>query len=302
MRTRQFFATGKLAIAAIIGLALGAAIYTGEHRMISGGLAALSPSAGEDVVFTSHKAIYRFSLLSVASGAGVSDIRGQMYYEQDDACDAWTSDHRFTSEYHYPERAPVLSTSQYAAWEAKDGSLFHFSSERKENNEVVEQLRGMVEQRPDTSAQAQYTRPPELSFDLPAGYALPMHHTAEIIRHARAGDKFYFGTLFDGTDAEGPVEVNAVIGKKLSAAEIDAIAKNNPKIAPALLVPDAWHVRMAIFPLKTQRAEEGVTPSYEMDLILHDNGVVGQAIVDYGQFKVAQRLEALEALPVAVCP
>jgi hypothetical protein len=302
MRSRYFQSSGRLAVAAIIGLAIGVSIYALRHQSAPDWLAAVSPAAGEDVVFTSHKAIYRFSLLSVTSGAGVSDIRGQMYYEQDDACDAWTSDHRFTSEYHYPERAPVLSTSQYAAWEAKDGSLFHFTSERKENNEVVEQLRGMVERSADTSAKAQYARPPELGFDLPAGYVLPMHHTAEIIRKARAGEKFYFATLFDGTDAEGPVEVSAVIGKKLTADEIDAIAKRSPKISGVLLTPEAWHVRMAIFPLKTRRAEEGATPSYEMDLILHDNGVVGRAIVDYGQFKVAQQLEALEALPVAVCP
>lgn len=276
-------------------------------------LATIAPAAGEeqpavaDVVMASHKAIYDFRMLGISSGGGgLSDIRGSMFYEQADACDGWTTDHRFTSEYFYPERPALLNVSQYTAWEAKDGSLFQFNSERQENGNEGEQLRGSVEASADGNTKAQFSRPPELSFDLPAGYYLPVQHTAEIIRHARKGEKIFHAVLFDGTDAEGPVEVNAIITRALDAKELAAIGKGSDgkidaRIDAKLIAAPAWRVRMAVFPLYPKEGQDSATPSYEMDMVLHDNGVVSDAVVDYQQFKLAQKLTALEALPPADC-
>jgi hypothetical protein len=44
-----------------------------------------------------------------------------------------------------------------------------------------------------------------------------------------------------------------------------------------------------------------MTPSYEMDMILHDNGVVSWSLVDYKSFRVEQKLLALEKLPPKKC-
>jgi hypothetical protein len=163
-------------------------------------------------------------------------------------------------------------------------------------------LRGEVDRQAEGTTVARFIRPPELTFDLKAGYYLPTQHTIEMIRHAKAGDKIFNAVLFDGTDDEGPVEVNAFITRQATADELAAIAKRNGKIEAALLVPDAWHIRMAVFPLKPAEGEDGSTPSYEMDMILHANGIISEAIVDYKQFKVAQRLTGLEALPAPDCP
>ncbi len=113
--------------------------------------------------------------------------------------------------------------------------------------------------------------------------------------------------LFDGTDAEGPVEVNAIITKAATPEELAAIGKTadgkvDPRIDAALASAPAWHVRMAVFPLYPKEGQDGSTPSYEMDMLLHDNGVVSDAVVEYQQFKLAQKLTALEALPPANCP
>lgn len=291
-------------------------VAAADENLAAGQLAELPASAGEalvdekaiageslpdaqDIHMLSHRALYDFRMTSVGTGSGLSDIRGRMFYEQDDACEAWTTDHRFTSEYHYPERDPMLNTSHYVSWEAKDKSSFQFSSDRQENGAMAEQLRGAVAQAEDGTAKASFSRPSGLAFDLDKNYYLPTGHTVEIIRHARAHQPFFNGILFDGTDAEGPVEVNVFIGHKASAEEIAAIARRSPRIDAKLLSKDAWHVRMAIFPLADR---EGMSPTYEMDMILHDNGVVSDAVVDYQLFKVGQRLEALESLPETKCP
>ena len=263
-------------------------------------LAALMPAAGGGIPLASHKALYDYKMVSVESGAGVSGIKGKMYFEQDDACDAWTTDQRFTTEYQYPERRPLLNNSHYVAWESKDGKTFQFSSERQENGIMTEQLRGSVERSAEGATQALYSRPEDLSFDLPNGYVLPTFHTEEIIRLAQKGEKLFNAVMFDGTDADGPVEMNAFIGKKATEEEIKKYAAAaSGKTDATLLTPDAWHIRLALFPMDEK---DLISPSYEMDMVLHDNGVVSYAIVDYRTFKVEQTLAALEKLPVKECP
>jgi hypothetical protein len=257
---------------------------------------ACTPAAAADLAV--HKALYGFRLVSTVPGAGISGVRGEMYYEQEATCDAWTTEHRFTTEYQYGEGRTSVDTSRYVAFESKDQQMFSFSSERQENGEPVERLRGSVERAADGAAKAVYSRPSDLAYDLPQGYLLPTAHTVEVIRHARAGDNFFDAVLFDGTDADGPAEVGTFIGKKVTAQEIRKIAAGNNKIDASLLTPDAWHVRMAVFPLKN--AEES-TPAYEMDVILHDNGVTSYALVDYKEFSLEQKLTALEKLPVKKC-
>lgn len=286
-------------------------VHSAAETARAAALATIAPAAGEQAapaVMTPHKAIYDFRMLGISSGSGgLSDIRGSMFYEQADACDGWTTDHRFTSEYFYPERPALLNASQYTAWEAKDRSLFQFNSERQENGNPGEQLRGAVERGADGTAKAVFSRPADLTFDLPAGYYLPVQHTAEMISRARKGEKIFHAVLFDGTDADGPVEVNAIITKALTPAEVAAIGmtadgKPDARIDAKLVNVPAWRVRMAVFPLYPKEGQDGSTPSYEMDMVLHDNGVISDAVVDYRQFKLAQKLTALEAVPPVNCP
>lgn len=281
-------------------LACGIALWGVPGTAGVGALGRTAPKA--EIALATHKAVYDFRMIGMGTGtSGITDIRGRMYYEHSDACDAWTTDHRFTSDYYAPERPVIRNVSQYVAWESKDARQFQFSSERQENGAEGEKLRGAVERQDDDSAAAQYSRPPELRFDLPQGYYLPAQHTAEIIRRARAGEKIFNGVLFDGTDADGPVEVNVFIGKPITDEERAAILKDKDKVDAALLAAPAWRVRMAVFPLQPKTGQDASMPSYEMDILLHDNGVISDAIVDYKQFRVAQRLTALEKLPAPHC-
>lgn len=247
---------------------------------------------------TSHKSLYDFRLVSAETGAGISAIKGKIYFEQDDVCNAWTTNYRLTTEHRYFNEPIVINTSRYATFESKDQRQFSFDSERKENGERTEQLRGSVEISKDGEAKAVYSRPDGLSYNLPKNYLLPMAHTMEIIRHARAGNHFFSAIIFDGTDADGPIEIGTFIGKKATINEIKEIFSKGKKINASLLTSDAWHIRMAVFPLKDI---EEITPSYEMDIILHENGVVSYAMIDYKTFKIEQTLTALEKLPLKKC-
>ena len=245
-----------------------------------------------------HKALYDFRLISAETDAGISSIKGKIYFEQNDVCDAWTTNHRFTTKYHHSNEPTVISTGRYTAFESKDRHQFSFDSESQENGKEIEQLRGFIEISKEGKAKAVYSRPDGLSYNLPKNYLLPMAHTIEIIRRARAGEKFFSTAIFDGIDADGPVEIGAFIGKKVTADKIKKISGKNKKIDASLLTPNAWHIRMAVFPLKNI-AES--TPSYEMDIILHDNGIVSYTMIHYKTFKIEQTLIALEKLPSKKC-
>ncbi|MEZ0225100.1 MAG: DUF1849 family protein [Alphaproteobacteria bacterium] len=291
MRISRYF--GFFGLAVVAGLLAAPGMV--DAKRIS-----THPVAGapDDVTVALHRALYDFKMVSVQTGAGITDISGRMYYEQDDDCDAWTTEHRFRVKYQYSERRPVQNTSRYVAFESKDLSQFYFSSERAEDGATTEQLRGSVAKDADGTAKADYARPGNLSYKLPKGYMLPTQQTNEVIRHARKGENIFNVVMFDGTDADGPVEVNTYIGKKVTPEEIKAIAAKNPKIDASLLTPEAWHVRMAVFPLKER---DDMSASYEMDMILHDNGVVSYSLVDYRSFRVEQKLLAIEKIPQKKC-
>jgi hypothetical protein len=260
-------------------------------------------AASPDVALAAHKAIYDFKLLSISSGASLAGVEGELYFEQDNLCDAWATDHRFSATYYYPDQRGVKSTSHFITWEAKDGSAFQFNSERSETNQPTEQLRGYIQKNQtdakDGKDKAVYIRPSDLSYDLTNGYFLPAAHTTELIRHARRGDRFFNALVFDGTDADGPVEVNSFIAGPVTAAEIDAMKLNLKNTSgAALLTLPAWHVQMSAF---VDNDSETMTPVYVMNYIQHNNGVISDAVIDYGEFKVRQAVKSLEALPLHDC-
>lgn len=241
-----------------------------------------------------HKALYDLRMTAAEPGAGINNVSGKMYFEQDETCEAWTTEHRFTTAYQYADTRPLIETSHYVAFETKDGKGFSFNARREQDGELTEQIRGSVVRNADGTGKATYFRPDDVSYDLPAGFLLPTAQTMETIRRARAGETFFKDVIFDGTDEQGPVEATTFIGKKATADEIKKIAAGSAKIDARLLTPDAWHVRLAVFPLTA--VEESV-PAYEMDMLVHDNGVISHVLVDYKTFSVEQKLAALDQLP-----
>lgn len=240
-----------------------------------------------------HKAIYKIEMISKRSSAQVLNISGEMFFALKSTCDAWATDHRFNLLYEYADSAPMRITSDFTTYEAHTGDNFDFNSRRRRDGVLYEELRGLA-MMTDGAGTADYTLPQDLEFNLPEGTLFPMAHTASVLRVAREGKKFFVATIFDGSDEEGPAEVTAFIGKP-----VNAMAQMAPSAAidTALLNTPSWRMRLAFFPLNSAESEA----DYEMDIVLHDNGVISDMVVDYKDFSVTQKLVALEALPTASC-
>jgi len=268
------------------------------------GFALLAPFSGAQAAggtlalkekLAAHKALYEIEMVSKRSGSQIINISGKMFYEWVPGCEAWTTDHRFNLFYEYADSPPIRITSDFSTYETFDGKSFDYTSRRKRNGELYQEIRGRAEMKADASSgEAVYSMPEGLEFDLKKNTQFPMAHSLAILDLAAAGKKMYNATIFDGSDEDGPVEVNAFIGEKVDAQKIIAPKK---EIDTSLLASPAWKVRMAFFPLLEPTSDA----EYEMDVVFHENGIISDMLVEYRDFSVTQKLAALEKLEAEKC-
>jgi hypothetical protein len=241
-----------------------------------------------------HKALYDIKLVSTKSGSQVVNIKGQMFYEWQSTCDGWISNHRFNLYYEYADSPAMRITSDFSTYESFDGKSMNFTSQRKRDGQLFEELRGQATLNDDGKGEVLYSIPKDLVFDLPKGAVFPMGHTLNVIQKITEGKKFYKATIFDGSDEEGPVEINAFIGKSVNApSKVDP----SPKIDMNLVNTPARQVRLAFFPL----SDPAATSDYEMNVVFHQNGLISDMLIEYDDFTVSQKLAALEKLDNPTC-
>ncbi|MBP2297827.1 cell envelope integrity EipB family protein [Azospirillum picis] len=272
--------------ALIVALSAGA-LLAASPAMAQPAATSLAAVAGK---IQPHRALYTMSLGSIRNGSKVSDVRGRMMFEWADACDGWTTEQRFQLRFVYSEGDDMAMNTNYTTWEAKDGLRYRFNVRKLVNGELDDEVRGEANLKPKGGGgTAQFTKPEPQEMDLPPGTMFPTAHTLAIIDHAVRKEAFFSSTIFDGSDAEGPTEVSAVVGKPQAPREAGK--------DPLLKVAKAWPVRMAFFPLQSDSAQ----PEYEMSLQLLENGIAESMQIDYGDFTVKAVLDKIEALPKSGC-
>ena len=246
------------------------------------------------LLFVLVSALYEVRLANTKSGSQIVNITGQMQYEWRPACEAWVSNHRFNLNYEYADSPAMRILSDFSTYEPFDGKTINFTSQRKRDGELFEELRGQATVDDAGKGGAVYTMPRGLEFDLPTGSLFPMSHTLNVMKAMKEGKKFYQAVVFDGSDQDGPVEINAFIGK---AIDDSADFKQSKELDASLLKSPAHQLRLAFFPLNDPKESS----DYEMTMNFHDNGVISDMYIEYGDFSVTQKLIALEALPNS-CP
>lgn len=239
-----------------------------------------------------HKALYDIDLIATHSGSQILNISGQMAYEWKPVCDAWVTDHKFKLFYEYADAPGMRITSDFSTYESYDGKMFNYTSRRQRDGKMYQEIRGKADINDGGSGAAVFTMPEGIKFNLAKGSLFPMGHTLEVIRNAESGNKFFSAQVFDGSDEEGPIEINTFIGKPATSG-----AKKSPKVDASLLNGKAWNMRMAVFQAKSNEEES----DYEMELVFHENGIISDMTIEYDDFSVTQKLVALEKLPAENC-
>ncbi len=263
-----------------------------------GGIFELAPekpriTAEELARIAPHKALYKIEMVQKRNGSQVLNIYGDMFFEWKPVCDAWTTDHRFNLNYEYPDSAPMRITSDFTTYEQFTGESFDFNSRRRRDGELYEELRGNARLNKE-GGRAAFSIPADLTFDLNDETLFPMGHTMAVLRAAREGKKFFNATIFDGSDTEGPIEVNAFIGP---VADVSGVVASSTFVDPVLLTSPAHRIRLAFFPLASTEPDS----DYEMSVVMHENGVISDMYVEYKDFSVTQKLIGLESMKAESC-
>lgn len=253
------------------------------------GLMDATKDAAKEAGFAAHKALYDIKLSGTKSGSQIINISGQMFYEWQSTCDAWTSDHRFNLFYEYADSPAMQITSDFSTYESFDGKTMNFTSLRRRDGQLFEELRGQALLTDEGKGEAVYSLPKDLVFDMPGGTLFPMGHSLHVLDSIRNGKKFYKAVIFDGSDEDGPVEINTFIGKEVAIP--DSLTSSG-KVDKALISSPARTVRLAFFPLN----DVSSTSDYEMTIVFHENGIISDMAIEYEDFSVSQKLVALEPL------
>jgi hypothetical protein len=262
--------------------------------LVTGIAGGISTARAEGVSIHPHRALYEVTLTAAQSGGQLIDIRGRMFFEWKKTCESWTTDHRSSLVYEYSDGTAARINSDFASYETLDGKSLNFSSRRENNGVPFEEFRGHASLEANADGNATYSIPDELNFKLPKNTFFPMQHTFEILQRAKKGEKFFNATLFDGSDDQGPQQVNVFIGDAVDPASGVVLNKNIDK---SLLTGPAHRMRLAFF----NTDDDSGAADYEMDLVALDNGVVSDIKIIYDTFTISQKLVALENVALPAC-
>jgi hypothetical protein len=243
-----------------------------------------------------HRAVYAMTLNSTKLGGGVTGASGNMIYKFSDSCDGWTVENKTVLTFAYSDGSPVATTWDFVTWESKDGQHYRFRVRSTRDGEVSDEIDG-VASHDGRGGLVKFTLPEEKTMHLPKGTLFPTEHTVKLLETAQKGDHMLERVLFDGTGADGPFDVNALIGKPVPANANISPAAANPAVNASLLSAPSWRMQMAFFP----RDGGDPTPDYEVALRYYVNGVADEVIQSFGNFSLKGTLEKLEPLPKPEC-
>jgi hypothetical protein len=239
-----------------------------------------------------HRAVYSLTLTATDPGSTIGNAVGDLVFEIDDLCDAWSSLTEMRFQVLYDDGTEIRFGTSIAAWEAKDGLTYRFFVKRRSNYEEPEDVEGEATLAgPEQGGVATFAGRSPRSLALPPGTLFPTRHSLLLADAAAAGQGGFLATVFDGTEEESLYEVNALVAGQVPEGV-------PPTVASPLIEPLAsWRVVLAYF----ETAEQSGVAQHEATLRLFENGVVDDQLFDFGEFALRARLVELTERPRAAC-
>jgi hypothetical protein len=274
---------------AMIGMSIGAAMLVAGTTQDAAGQARVASVDTVDIA--PHRAVYVIELGRTRQGGNVTGARGALVMEWEKSCSGWTVKQRLKLDLTDNDGNTIETESNFSSFESGDGLQYRFTTRNTRGGQVTEDLQGSARlAAPGGAGTADFSQPKGTRFDLPKGTLFPTKHMAEVIAAARRGERVVYRTVFDGASLDGPLAVNAVVGRPLLKAT-GTWAKEPLTNRPS------WPMRMAFFPLKESKAE----PDYELGMRVFDNAVGDEYELDYGSFTVRATIERIEAIARPKC-
>lgn len=235
-----------------------------------------------------HHAVYTLHLQS-SPDQSVLAAHGSMVFDMGDACTGWTTAQRLVIAYTDRDGQDVVTISDYATFEAKDGSRLEFHSRQSQNGHDLEHIDGVAKlDRGGSGGWAEFTAPDHKRVALPPGTLLPTAHTLAILDAAASHRKFLNVPLFDGTEASGAQDTFVTIGTR---------SPPHTERWPSLASLPSTRVHVAFF----DRNQTETAPDYEVGTNYFDNGVADDLSMDFGDFVMSGGLTEFRPNAIPRC-
>ncbi|WP_422023081.1 cell envelope integrity EipB family protein [Roseibium sp.] len=238
-----------------------------------------------------HRAVYDMKLADTEQQSGIAGLTGRMVYEfSGNACEGYSVNFRFVTEFRDLSGGSQVTDLQTTSFEGPDAESYQFLSKTYVDQKLVESSRGLA--RAETGLKAvELKEPDEKSLQIGQDVQFPTEHLMNIVKTAQDGGHFTASDIYDGAETGDKVfGTTAVIGAKA----VGIVPEIDGERQDALDTVASWPVTVAYFDPATQENSGEQTPVYQLSFRLFENGVSDKLVLDYGDFKIAGTMTALE--------
>lgn len=256
-------------------------------------------AAKEPNKLVAHRAIYEMTLDDARTASGITGIDGRMVFEfTGSECDGYSLNMRMVTQMTDSQGQTNLTDLRSSTWEQGDGQKFRFQSTQYLNDKLGDVTMGRaVRETPNEAVKVKLSQPAHAELNLTGSVLFPTQHSLALIDASRAGQAIFQARIYDGSEKGRKVyDTTAFIGTMVAPggdAELEDAAKDK-----GLGELASWPVSIGYFEPKGG----DLTPSYQIDFRLYENGVSRELLIDYGDFSIHGTLTALEYLKAPGCP
>ncbi|MCP1199307.1 cell envelope integrity EipB family protein [Notoacmeibacter sp. MSK16QG-6] len=250
-------------------------------------------NAGELV---SHRAVYDMELLEASERSGITGVDGRMVYEfLGNDCKGYAVRFRSVASFR-SEAGRQLIDQRVTTFEDTAKSNFSFATQSFTDNKLEKEVKGEAQHgAADGLLKVALSLPDRKNLEL-SDALFPVEHMKDLLARAKAGERIYAASVFDGTeDGDKVLLTNIVIGEPLQANE-ESISQTLGELAEG----SYWPVSMSYYDVASPSDGED-EPVFRLSFDLYDNGVTRDFRMDYGEFIVRQKLVELEPLKAPSC-
>jgi hypothetical protein len=256
-------------------------------------------AAKEPGKLVAHRAIYEMTLDDARTASGITGIDGRMVFEfTGSECDGYSLNMRMVTQMTDSQGQTNLTDLRSSTWEQGDGQKFRFQSAQYLNDKLGDVTMGRaVRESPNEAVKVKLSQPSRAELNLSGQVLFPTQHSLALIEAARSGQSLFQARIYDGSEKGRKVyDTTAFIGRKVEAgADADKLEPAAKEKGLDQLA--SWPVSIGYFEPKGG----DLTPSYQIDFRLYENGVSRELLIDYGDFSIHGTLTALEYLKPAEC-
>jgi hypothetical protein len=240
-----------------------------------------------------HRAVYDLKLKDASERSGIEGMAGRMVYEfTGSACTGFTTNFRFVTRINTGEDTR-LTDQQTTTFEDTEKGEFRFKTKSFTDEQMDKEVAGEARE-DDSKVTVEIERPDPRQVELVAS-AFPTEHMLEVIKHAKAGKRFFETRIFDGSEnGDQSMITNTVIGSQQDPDDEEDDAERAGKFSTT----GYWPVTIAYF---NDGGSGDTTPVYSMSFKLYENGITRDLTMDYGDFVLSGSLSKLEVLDQPDC-